>query len=55
MNMSHTRITLIVLAICYAASQIGFGPLLSTLYPLFGLISLGWLYLLIRQPAPLGK
>ncbi|GGD56005.1 YkvI family membrane protein [Paenibacillus nasutitermitis] len=55
LNMSHTRITLIVLAICYAASQIGFGPLLSTLYPLFGLISLGWLYLLMRQPAPLGK
>ncbi|MBW7458210.1 hypothetical protein ACFOLF_31040 [Paenibacillus sepulcri] len=55
MKMSHTRITLIVLVICYAASQIGFGPLLSTLYPIFGLVSLGWLALLIKQSAPLGK
>ncbi|MFF2482809.1 hypothetical protein [Paenibacillus sp. NPDC058071] len=42
-------LTLIVLACCFIASQIGFGPLLSTLYPLFGLISLGWLYLIIRK------
>lgn len=42
-------LTLGVLVICYLASQIGFGPLLSTLYPIFGLISLGWLALIIRK------
>lgn len=41
-------VTAVVLCICYFASQIGFGPLLSTLYPLFGLISLVWLALMIR-------
>ncbi|MFS0722864.1 hypothetical protein [Paenibacillus sp. 1P07SE] len=40
---------LAILLVCYAASQIGFGPLVSTLYPLFGLISLGWLFLIIRK------
>jgi len=40
---------LAILAFCYAASQIGFGPLVSTLYPLFGLFSLGWLFLIIRR------
>jgi len=39
-----------LLAICWAGSQIGFGPLLSTLYPLFGALSLGWLYQIIRRP-----
>ncbi|MDQ0059276.1 YkvI family membrane protein [Paenibacillus harenae] len=42
-------LTIIVLVVCYIASQIGFGPLLSTLYPVFGLISLGWLLLIIRK------
>ncbi len=42
-------LTMIVLVICYIASQVGFGPLLSTLYPMFGLISLGWLLLMIRK------
>ncbi|REE84417.1 putative membrane protein YkvI [Paenibacillus taihuensis] len=54
LKVSRTLLTLITLACCYVASQIGFGPLLSTLYPLFGLISLGWLALLIRQRPPLG-
>ncbi|CAH1215375.1 hypothetical protein PAECIP111893_03941 [Paenibacillus plantiphilus] len=51
-SISRTWLTFIVLVLCYFASQIGFGPLLSTLYPLFGLISLGWLVLLIRHKPP---
>jgi uncharacterized membrane protein YkvI len=42
-------IVLAVLATCYFAGQIGFGPLLSTLYPIFGFISLGWLFQIIIQ------
>ncbi|GMK49201.1 YkvI family membrane protein [Paenibacillus glycanilyticus] len=49
LKWSRPFITLGILAFCYFASQIGFGPLLSTLYPIFGLISLGWLYLVIRR------
>jgi uncharacterized membrane protein YkvI len=39
-----------LLAVCWAGSQIGFGPLLSTLYPLFGALSLGWLVQMMRRP-----
>ncbi|QAY65328.1 YkvI family membrane protein [Paenibacillus protaetiae] len=46
---SRSLITFSILMICYLASQIGFGPLLSTLYPVFGFISMGWLYLMIRK------
>lgn len=46
---SRELLTFGILLICYLASQIGFGPLLSTLYPMFGLISLGWLFLIIRK------
>ncbi|EFM08525.1 conserved hypothetical protein [Paenibacillus curdlanolyticus YK9] len=46
---SPTVITIGILILCYLMSQIGFGTLLSTLYPLFGLISLGWLVLIIRH------
>ncbi|GKU78271.1 hypothetical protein [Paenibacillus sp. L3-i20] len=49
LKWSRELLTLAVLVICYLASQIGFGPLLSTLYPMFGLISLGWLILMIRK------
>jgi uncharacterized membrane protein YkvI len=38
-----------ILVFCYLASQFGFSPLMSTLYPIFGLVSLGWLILIIRQ------
>ncbi|AJY73334.1 membrane protein [Paenibacillus beijingensis] len=40
---------LFILSICYLTSQLGFGPLLTTLYPLFGFVSLGWLVLMIRK------
>lgn len=49
LKWSRSALTIGVLAFCFIASQIGFGPLLSTLYPIFGLISLGWLYLVIRR------
>lgn len=49
LKWSRSVLTMIVLAFCFVASQIGFGPLLSTLYPIFGLISLGWLFLVIRR------
>ncbi|WP_188533255.1 YkvI family membrane protein [Paenibacillus abyssi] len=42
-------IILLILLFCFLLSQVGFGVLLSTLYPIFGLISLGWLVLMIRQ------
>ncbi|MBB3110015.1 putative membrane protein YkvI [Paenibacillus phyllosphaerae] len=47
-KLSKSMVILLILIICYLLSQIGFGPLLSTLYPLFGLISLGWLVLLMK-------
>lgn len=49
LKWARSLIVLLILAICYVASQIGFGTLLSTLYPLFGLISFGWLILIIRK------
>ncbi|MEK3882570.1 hypothetical protein [Paenibacillus sp. PL2-23] len=49
MRWSRQLLTMGILLVCYIASQIGFGPLLSTLYPLFGLISLGWLLLIVRR------
>lgn len=40
-----------LLFICFIVGQFGFGPLLSTLYPLFGMLSLGWLFLISRDRA----
>ncbi|RKP54328.1 hypothetical protein D7Z26_13280 [Cohnella endophytica] len=44
-------ITIALLLLCFLAGQFGFGPLLSTLYPTFGLLSLGWLFLISRNHA----
>lgn len=44
-------LTAILLLLCFLAGQFGFGPLLSTLYPMFGLLSLGWLFLISRDRA----
>lgn len=49
LKWARSLIVMIILAICYVASQLGFGTLLSTLYPIFGLISFGWLILIIRK------
>jgi uncharacterized membrane protein YkvI len=38
-----------ILILCFGISQIGFKVLLSTLYPLFGMISLSWLIMMIRR------
>jgi uncharacterized membrane protein YkvI len=46
-------ITAGLLLACFLIGQIGFGTLLSTLYPLFGLLSLGWLFLMGRDKGAL--
>lgn len=51
LGWSRRVIVAAVLLVCYVISQIGFGPLLSTLYPMFGMVSIGWLYLMIRKKA----
>ncbi|WP_239615297.1 YkvI family membrane protein [Cohnella mopanensis] len=48
---SPWMLTMILLLLCFLAGQLGFGPLLSTLYPMFGLLSLGWLFLISRDRA----
>ncbi|MCG7406080.1 hypothetical protein MH117_01515 [Paenibacillus sp. ACRRX] len=40
----------VIMLFCYLMSQFGFKPLVSYLYPLFGLFSVVWLVLLIRLP-----
>ncbi|MEX2414512.1 MAG: hypothetical protein WD424_00090 [Paenibacillaceae bacterium] len=46
----HPRfMVILLLVVCYAVSQIGFRTLLSTLYPLMGLISLVWLVVIMKK------
>lgn len=49
LNVRKAWLTFGVLLFCFVAGQFGFGPLLSTLYPLFGMLSLGWLLLMGRD------
>ncbi len=49
LGIAQHWIVLSILFISYLLSQLGFGILLSTLYPLFGLISLGWLVLIVKR------
>ncbi len=52
LHIRQKPIVICILALCYAVSQIGFSTLLSTLYPIFGCISLFWLgFLVIRRKA----
>lgn len=48
-GLPERAVTFGLLAVCWAGSQIGFGPLLSTLYPLFGACSLAWLYQIMHK------
>jgi uncharacterized membrane protein YkvI len=48
---SPWMLTAALLLLCFLAGQFGFGTLLSTLYPMFGLLSLGWLFLMSRDKA----
>lgn len=48
-RFARGSISAALLLICFLVGQFGFGPLLSTLYPLFGFFSLIWLYLMIRD------
>ncbi|TJY41363.1 hypothetical protein E5161_13175 [Cohnella pontilimi] len=50
-HMSKKLIIGVLLLFCFFVGQFGFGPLLSTLYPLFGMLSLGWLFLMGRDKA----
>lgn len=45
-------ITALIMIVCYTISQFGFRNLISFLYPLFGMFSLLWLYLLLRAAQP---
>jgi uncharacterized membrane protein YkvI len=47
--VSRSLLTVVVLLACFLAGQFGFGPLLSTLYPIFGMLSLGWMFLIGRD------
>lgn len=40
---------LLILIFCYAVSQAGFSTLLGTLYPLFGIVSLVWMYRMAQR------
>ncbi|PZD95986.1 hypothetical protein DNH61_11180 [Paenibacillus sambharensis] len=48
-GLSRQALTGCILIFCFLLSQIGFEMLLSTLYPMFGAVSLGWMYLIIRR------
>ncbi len=48
---SPWMLTAALLLLCFLAGQFGFGTLLSALYPMFGLLSLGWLFLIGRDRA----
>lgn len=48
-KLSRKRILWLVLALSYLVSQLGFKALLTTLYPLFGLISLVWMAMMILR------
>lgn len=52
--LSYQQIIPVVLILSYAVSQFGFKTLLSSLYPLFGLLSLAWMVMIIfwRQSRP---
>jgi len=44
---NNQLILLVILTLCYLVSLIGFKTLLTTLYPLFGMISVVWLTLMV--------
>ncbi|MDT9725007.1 hypothetical protein DUZ99_08365 [Xylanibacillus composti] len=52
LRMDPPLLTLLVLIGCFAVSQLGFSMLLGTLYPLFGVVSMGWLAMLIARKQP---
>ena len=52
-RLSRNWILWIVLLLSYLISQLGFKALLSTLYPLFGMISMAWMTMMIwRRSRP---
>ncbi|WP_232275086.1 YkvI family membrane protein [Paenibacillus sp. 481] len=51
-RLNKKLIIFMIMLFCYMMSQFGFRSLVSVLYPLFGMFSLVWLYLLIRIRTP---
>lgn len=48
-RFNHKPIIICILLLCYLISQIGFKTLLTTLYPLFGLISMVWFVMIVGK------
>jgi uncharacterized membrane protein YkvI len=48
-SLKQPALSLILLALCYCVSQIGFKTLISTLYPLLGVVSLIWLVMIVMK------
>lgn len=48
-EVSDRTIIAVLLIAAYFVSQVGFSKLVSTLYPMFGLFSLGWLAMLMKR------
>lgn len=54
LRLSPALLSLLLLTLCYLIAQLGFSSLLSTLYPLFGVISICWIVALIFRSKSLG-
>ncbi|MFC0211135.1 hypothetical protein ACFFK0_01515 [Paenibacillus chartarius] len=50
MRVPRQVIIVAILTLSYFCGQFGFKPLLTTLYPLFGLVSISWLVMLVWRP-----
>ncbi|WP_159887177.1 YkvI family membrane protein [Paenibacillus puerhi] len=50
LGIRYSLVMPLVLLTSYAGSQIGFKVLVSSLYPLFGVLSMAWLVLLVFRP-----
>lgn len=49
LSLHPKLIIALIMLFCYVMSQFGFKPLVSFLYPIFGLLSVFWMVLLIRK------
>ena len=50
--MDYHRAILVILVVIFVISQIGYGKLLTTLYPLFGYLALFMLGMLLVKKLP---
>lgn len=49
LKINQSLLIIFILSLSYGISLIGFKALLSTLYPLFGMVSLGWLVMMLLR------